>query len=312
MARLYLRPSLSLVAQGDIATILKPFVSSENSREPRLRHQSILVYERFRWLKVATALCLASGVAYLVHEPATGAYGGTWLGYSLGTLGALLIGWLLWFGVRKRRYASTLGTVQGWLSAHVYLGASLLVIVTLHTGFQVGWNVHTLTYVLMVVVVLSGLYGVYAYNALPEEMTANRAGATIEALLARIGDIDRELRSRALGLPDSLLTAVNASIDRTRLGGSAWRLLTGEDRGCPTAAALQALSVAGTTPDGESSPLHHDVFALVAEKNELLRRARRDLSIKARLELWLYLHVPLSLGLLGALIAHVVSVFLYW
>ena len=63
---------------------------------------------------------------------------------------------------------------------------------------------------------------------------------------------------------------------------------------------------------GESSPLHLDVFALVAEKSELLRRARRDLSIKARLELWLYLHVPLSLGSLGTLIAHVVSVFLYW
>lgn len=270
------------------------------------------MYERFRWLKVASLLCIASGLAYLVHEPATGAYGGTWLGYTLGTVGALLILWLLWFGIRKRRYASTAGTVQGWLSAHVYLGASLLVVVTLHTGFQVGWNVHTLAYVLMVIVVVSGIYGVYAYNALPEEMTANRAGATIEALLARIGDIDRELRSRSLGLPDSLLAAVNASIDRTRLGGSAWRLLSGEDRACPTTAALRVLAVARATPDSESSPLHHEVFALVAEKGELLRRARRDLSIKARLELWLYLHVPLSLGLLGTLIAHVVSVFLYW
>lgn len=312
MAGLYPPPSRALVAQQDIATIRQTFVSPENSREPSLRHQSILVYEHFRWLKMAIALSLASGLAYLVHEPATGAYGGTWLGYTLGTLGALLIGWLLWFGIRKRRYASTVGTVQGWLSAHVYLGASLLVIVTLHTGFQVGWNVHTLAYGLLVVVVVSGFYGVYAYSALPAEMTANRGGATIEALLARIGDIDADLRSRALGLPDALLAATNASIERTRLGGSAWRLLSGEDRACPTEAALRALSVAGTTPDGDSSPLHHEVFALLAEKHELLRRARRDLSIKARLELWLYLHVPLSLGLLGTLVAHVVSVFVYW
>jgi hypothetical protein len=33
---------------------------------------------------------------------------------------------------------------------------------------------------------------------------------------------------------------------------------------------------------------------------------------KALLDLWLYVHVPLSLALLAALAAHVVIVFLYW
>ena len=31
-----------------------------------------------------------------------------------------------------------------------------------------------------------------------------------------------------------------------------------------------------------------------------------------RLRLWLLLHVPLSVALLFALVAHVVSVFIYW
>ena len=53
---------------------------------------------------------------------------------SFGTVGALLIAWLLWYGVRKRSYAAT-GNLEGWLSAHVYLGTALVVIVTLHTGF---------------------------------------------------------------------------------------------------------------------------------------------------------------------------------
>ena len=137
-----------------------------------MRHQSILEYARFRWFKSALWLSILAGAAYLWHDPPLKPYGGTWLGYTLGTVGALLILWLLWFGVRKRRYSSRLGTVQGWLSAHVYLGTALLVVGTLHTGFELGMNVHTLAYVLMVATVASGFYGVYIYLSVPGLMTS--------------------------------------------------------------------------------------------------------------------------------------------
>ena len=55
----------------------------------------------------------------------------------------------------------------GWLSAHVYLGVVLVVVATLHASFQAGWNVHTLAYVLMLFVVLSGIYGVIMYARVP-------------------------------------------------------------------------------------------------------------------------------------------------
>ena len=38
---------------------------------------------------------------------------------------------------------------------------------TLHAAFQVGWNVHTLAYVLMLLVIASGIYGVVNYARLP-------------------------------------------------------------------------------------------------------------------------------------------------
>ena len=34
--------------------------------------------------------------------------------------------------------------------------------------------------------------------------------------------------------------------------------------------------------------------------------------LKALLEVWLYVHVPLTVALLAALTAHIVSVFYYW
>ncbi|HEX4944945.1 MAG TPA: hypothetical protein VFV55_11370 [Usitatibacteraceae bacterium] len=277
-----------------------------------MRHQSILEYAHFRWFKAAIWLSALAGGVYLWHDPVLKPYGGTWLGYALGTLGALLILWLLWFGVRKRRYASRMGTAQGWLSAHVYLGTALLVVATLHTGFELGWNVHTLAYVLMVATVASGFYGVYVYFTVPRLMTANLGEETLDAMLLKVADLDREIREKALSLPDPILRVVHASLDNTRLGGSLARIVTGRDRACPTAAAVRELPEIGKRLSGEAAKLNHEVYTLLLQKNELLARARREVRFKARLDLWLYFHVPLAIALLGALSAHVISVFLYW
>jgi hypothetical protein len=277
-----------------------------------VRHYSILEYARFRWFKVAVFLSVVAAGAYLWHQPPIKPYGGSWLGYTLGTVGALLILWLLWYGVRKRRYRSTSGTVQGWLSAHVYLGTALIVVVTLHTGFELGWNVHTLAYVLMLAVVFSGFYGVFVYLRVPRVMTENLGEQTLDALLLRLADLDREMRERALSLPDELLAVVDRSVAGTRLGGSFGRIISGRDRGCATAAAVRDWPRLARGLSGEHARHGKEVFALLLEKNQALERARRDLKHKAVLDLWLYFHVPLAFMLLAALAAHVVAVFIYW
>jgi len=267
-----------------------------------VRHYSILEYARFRWFKAALALCAAAALAYLWHEPAHKPYGGSWLGYTLGSIGAALIVWLMWYGVRKRTYGAP-GMVQGWLSAHVYLGTALVFIVTLHTGFELGWNVHTLAYVLMLLVVASGLYGVFVYMRVPRAMTANLGEDTLEAIVLRLSDLDREMRENALA---------DRSVSGTRLGGGLMQLLSGRDRQCPTAAAVGEWAQHAKRLTGESARLDKEVYALLLQKNQLLERARRDLRYKAMLDLWLYFHVPLAFMLLAALAAHVISVFIYW
>jgi len=277
-----------------------------------VRHYSILEYARFRWFKGALLASVVASAAYLWHEPPLKPYGGTWLGYTLGTIGAILILWLMWYGVRKRRYASRVGTVQGWLSAHVYLGTALIVIVTLHTGFELGWNVHTLAYVLMLLVIFSGFYGVFVYLRVPRTMTENLGEETLQSIMLRIADLDREMRDKALSLPDSLVVLIDRSVKGTRLGGSFMRVVTGRDRHCPTAAAVQDWGRHAKSLTGEAARLDKEVYGLLLQKQQLLERARRDLRQKAVLDLWLYLHVPLAFMLLAALIAHVISVFIYW
>jgi hypothetical protein len=249
--------------------------------------------------------------AYVWHDATPKPYGGTPLGYTLGTIGALLILWLLWYGVRKRQYNAS-GTVQGWLSAHVYLGTALVYIVTLHTGFELGWNVHSLAYVLMVLVVGSGFYGVFAYTRVPRVMTANLGEDTLDAIVLRLGDVDREMREKALSLPDVLFALVDRSVKNTRLGGGVRRLLSGADPGCPTALAVREWSRVASHLKGDAAQLSQEVYGLLLQKDLLLGRARRDLRYQAILELWLYVHVPLAFMLLAALAVHIVSVFIYW
>ena len=66
-------------------------------------HDGFLTYQNMKFLKMAAVLCVLAVVAYVWYQPIDEHNGGTWLGYTLGTIGALLIFWLTWLGIRKRR-----------------------------------------------------------------------------------------------------------------------------------------------------------------------------------------------------------------
>lgn len=278
-----------------------------------MRHVSLLAYGNYRFAKVAVVVAALAIGLYVWYVPPGGRSGGTWVGYGLGTVGALLILWLLWFGVRKRRYATgTATTLLAWLSAHVYLGATLIVIATLHAAFEVGWNVHTLAYALMLFVIFSGFYGVYVYLVVPRRLTDNLGEHTRSSLLLQIADLDKQARELALGLPDTFNRLVLTAAQETRIGGSWLRQLSGRDPACPTTVAVDRLQALGKSLRGEEARLNQQVYTVLLRKQEMLTKVRRDVAFKARIDLWLYFHVPASLALLAALIAHVLSVFYYW
>ncbi|HJU18017.1 MAG TPA: hypothetical protein VJ770_16310 [Stellaceae bacterium] len=281
-------------------------------RDRPTRHQSFLVYEHFRFLKIAVLAVVVSIVLYAVDAPYGTRYGGTWAGYTLGTVGALLILWLLWFGYRKRSYLKDQGNLVGWLSAHVYLGLALLVIATLHTGFHFGWNIHTLAYGLMCLVIASGAFGVYCYVRYPRLMTENRHGVILPQMLGRIAGLDDELRKAALTVDDRTAALIERSTESTAIGGSLWQQLSGHYPNCATAAALSGVDriARGAAPEQEAAM--RQIRVMLDEKAQLLARARRDISYKAMMDIWLYFHVPVSFALLAALLAHVISVFYLW
>ncbi len=290
------------------------------------QHHSILEFSHGRYFKVAILLCIAAIGAYGCYEPLTlylnlpmvypKPYGGTWLGYTLGTVGAVLILWLMLLGVRKRSYRSNTGSVQGWTSAHVYLGVSLIIVATLHCAFEFGWNIHTLAYVLMMLVIASGFFGIYSYLRYPEYMTANLAGETLETMLLKVADIERKSKRIALDLPDEvnvlLMNAIKRSADKSALGGSFRRQLAGVDRKHPMRLARDELLKMGARFTGAQAMVQEQLIAEMTRIITLTDRVRRDLKLRALMQVWLYFHVPLSFALLAALSAHVISVFYFW
>ena len=300
-------------------------------------HDSILTYARSRYLWVALALCVISIALYVWHDPGIAPNGGTWLGYTLGTIAALLIVWLMMFGIRKRSYSTTLGSTRGWLSAHVYLGTALILVTLLHCGFQFHWNLHTFALVLMLVVIFSGFFGVYAYLRYPALMTRNRENATRDAMLEEIGEIDQNALALADGIAPEIHAVVLRSIENTRLGGGVWTQLRARDGSDIAIARIRAAIVqrntqlgvapaplqagqtiiamvdflAGNADDKQTEALRK-LIDMLSRKRSLATRVARDIQYQAVMEIWLYIHVPLSVALLAALIGHIVSVFFYW
>jgi len=76
-------------------------------------HQSFVNYRSFRYATLAAAATGIALLAYLVDRPRVPPNGGTWLGYTLGGLAALLVVSLSLFGIRKRTFHSRLGTATG-------------------------------------------------------------------------------------------------------------------------------------------------------------------------------------------------------
>jgi hypothetical protein len=276
------------------------------------KHEGFLRDGNFRWLWTALALCVVAIAAYLMIDAEPRPRGGTMYGYILGTIGALLIVWLSLFGIRKRAITNGVYSLKAWLSAHVYLGLSLLVIGTLHAGFHFGWNVHTLAYGLMVLVIVSGMFGASAYAVLPRELSANRGETTQRQWLETLRSLDAQLRDAAQPLDREEADLVRLSTEQTSVGGSVWNRLTGSYGNCRTRRAVEGLGRLRRSRPGTATAALDQIDALLARKQETLAQARRHIRIRTMLEIWLYVHVPVTFALLAALTAHIVSVFFYW
>lgn len=290
-------------------------------------HQNLLKYKHYRYLKLFVILIVTSIVLYLSQGDDQPANGGTLQGYILGITSAVFILILTYLGIRKRSYSSNVGTVEGWTSAHVFLGSSLLLMATLHAAFQVGWNVHTLAYVLMLVVIISGFYGLFAYMHYPRVMASNNSGGSQDQWLEELQETDDKIKNLATSCRTGVRLMALSAIENTVLDSKLLKQLRGKDR---SKIQLQSDSkqlvtnknqerivdilseaIPNSQKQAEASALN-EILTLFSRRQRLLKIIRRNLQVKAYLKVWLIFHIPMTIALLAALIVHILVVFIYW
>lgn len=272
-----------------------------------MRNETFVNQRRFLWLWLCLIGLAVMSAIYLLDHPVGTRNGGTTLGIVYGVLAAAGMVFLMWYGIRKRySYRRATSPLRRWLGPHVWIGGALVLIVPLHAGFKLGWNVHSAPYLLMLATVVSGIWGAYAYLRLPREMASRREGVTMRSCVEQIAAISGELavldkdRSAAF-------TAARKQLE-IEIRPSLVRLLLRRLYPTPTKAELQALLA--TLPVDEYKP-GLAMTELASRRIQIANRMLAEASVVAQMRVWLYVHLPLSFGCAIAVAAHIFWVLFY-
>lgn len=271
-----------------------------------MRQESFISYRNYRWLKISSLALAFCVLLYWFNEPVGGRNGGSILGYAYGIVATVGIAWLMAYGARKRSYHSSLGTVEGWLAAHVWLGIGLLLLVPLHAGFSFGWNVHTLAYVLMVITILTGIWGMVNYATLADRIESHRGGGKSSQMLEQIHSFSEEIESLCKGKSDAFL----ALVQRFDFNFAPSLLSLFVKMPVPIVdQAIAAEAVLKIPSEEREDSLR--VLGAIDRKSDMALLILEEARIKTLLRAWLFIHVPVSVGLCVAVTVHIIVVFFF-
>src|SRR5215210_1790920 len=151
------------------------------------------------WRIIFLLLLAAATASFIYYARREFPHGGSTFGIAYGVIGSALILLLSFFGVRKRWYRSTFGTLEQWLQSHIYLGILALIILVFHAGGRFHDVVAVTTLVLVAIVVLSGIAGSILYVTVPRVLTEVESDLTADEISDQVNQLARSMARIASG-----------------------------------------------------------------------------------------------------------------
>jgi hypothetical protein len=299
---------------------------------------------------VILAVSTAVYVAYAVNAPG-GPQGGSALGLFFGVTGFGFMIFAALLGARKRVPVWRIGRAQAWMRGHLWLGLLSLPLILFHGGFHFGGTLTRVLMWLLIITVVSGVFGAALQHYIPRVMTTD---VKLETIYDEIGNVRTLLREEADRAVETvcgpLRTSKSANGEVLRAGGlSAARSMATTGSGTAVAAAAETVVLS----EEECAPMRkfylsemrpflekakqrgsrlgdadkaHGVFAglgtLMPQAAQATLQDLEDICDEARqlvrqehlhrlLHGWLLVHIPLSLALILLGAVHAVMALRY-
>jgi len=277
------------------------------------------------WLVASVSILGVSLLVYGFYRVPVGAasMGATAAGLAFGSAGFAFMIFAALLGARKRVPVYRFGRAQTWMRGHLWLGLLSLPLILFHSGFRYGHGLTAWLMTLLIVVVLSGLFGAALQHYMPRVMTRE---VTMETIYEEIGHVRAQLLEEA----EDLMKQVNGQNKKNAEEGA-----EADSTAPPAAVAVmdeyaplrnfyeQELKPYLEKPGARGSALSdaaqsHSAFTqlrtlvpsslhLTIDDLEGICEEERQLTLQRQLHVWLHgwllLHIPLSLALilLGAI-----------
>ncbi len=266
-------------------------------------------FARQRWIGL-TLLAAASVAAIFAHAKYAGVV--PRLSYVSGWVLFAVMLFLTAYNGRKKLPFLPLGTSEDWLQFHIYAGWLTVVLFLVHTSWRIpsGWFQGTLAW-LYLLVTGSGVAGLFLTRSVPKRLTT-RGG---EVLFERIPTIRQGLQDQAEALA---LKSVSDARSATIANFYITRLKDFFDRPRhlslhlfeirrPVNNLLNQISDLNRYLDAKERETLEKIAALVRQKDGLDYHYALQLSVKG----WLFVHIPLTYGLLVFSLVHVILVYAF-
>jgi hypothetical protein len=305
------------------------------------------------WAIVFLIILALCAIIYVMYDRASplGARGGSPLGLTFGVLGFAFMLFAAALGARKRVPVWRVGRAQAWMRGHLWLGLLSLPVMLFHGGFHFGGTLTSVLMWLLIITVVSGLFGAVLQHYIPRVMTSDVPFETIYDEIGHVRKLLLEEADRSMETLCGSLGLQKASQEEIqRAGGfTAMRPMAVATGGAAVAAAAEILLLS----EEESAPLRRFYLNEIrpflehpAERRLLLtdsgraqlgfagvrtllpagahatvddlqsvcdeaRQLQKQQRLHHWLHLWLLVHIPISLALIVLGAVHAVMALKY-